>query len=399
MAPEDMLVTAMRTLLLLLIVSGCVRSRPEVSPRSSGSSDLVEEVARDACGKSIVLLGEEGHHASGRTTAFKVELLQRLVDDCHFTAVYFEAGIYDFLKIESRVRDQEPVAPPALAAALMMWHTREMAALLPFLAERLDAGAIRVGGIDDQIGRGSYASRDMVSELVRVVDVEGEAACLEAFGRFQDWNYDDSHPYDPAALARCARDLRMALERRKDEDDLDYLPMATNLERYFERERADLAGAPAASDRDRSMFDNLQWHIDRAPKPTKAIVWLATNHAAKQRPGGHQRGDTLGQLVRARYGSASFALGFSACSGAYLNKGTRQPAPITPAVQGSLEERTCSTTHGPGHYLDAHALEGLGAISARPFNFGRWETATWSQVLDGFVVFREEHPTHPLDPT
>lgn len=52
------------------------------------------------CGESVALIGESPVHGFGKTLEFKVEVVRRLIDDCHYNAVLFESGIYDFLIIQ-----------------------------------------------------------------------------------------------------------------------------------------------------------------------------------------------------------------------------------------------------------------------------------------------------------
>lgn len=57
-------------------------------------------VVHALCGKRLALLGEPPVHGFGETLEFKDELVCRLVDGCHYNAVFFESGTYDFIHIE-----------------------------------------------------------------------------------------------------------------------------------------------------------------------------------------------------------------------------------------------------------------------------------------------------------
>ncbi len=50
------------------------------------SAAETDRVVRDLCGKNVAMLGESPLHGFGKTLEFKVELVRRLVDECHFNA-------------------------------------------------------------------------------------------------------------------------------------------------------------------------------------------------------------------------------------------------------------------------------------------------------------------------
>src|SRR5437868_12978208 len=85
--PEDALLTAARQL---------------VTPASEVAN--VDAVVREMCRKTVALIGESPVHGFGKTLEFKVELVRRLIDDCHYNALFFESGIYDFLNLQEQVK-------------------------------------------------------------------------------------------------------------------------------------------------------------------------------------------------------------------------------------------------------------------------------------------------------
>ena len=102
-----------------------------------------DRVVRDLCGKSIAMLGESPLHGFGNTLEFKVGLVRRLVDECHFNAFFIESGIYDFLNIQRRLKSGQEVTEPMVAAAIGgLWATREVQPLIPFLLEKAKAGGV-----------------------------------------------------------------------------------------------------------------------------------------------------------------------------------------------------------------------------------------------------------------
>src|ERR1700722_1542346 len=90
-----------------------------------------DQVVRDLCGKSVAMLGESPLHGFGKTLEFKVELVRRLVDECHFNGFFIESGTYDFLNIQRRLKSGQEVTESMLAAAIGgLWATREVQPLI-----------------------------------------------------------------------------------------------------------------------------------------------------------------------------------------------------------------------------------------------------------------------------
>jgi erythromycin esterase-like protein len=122
------------------------------------------------------------------------------------------------------------------------------------------------------------------------------------------------------------------------------------------------------------------------------IVWTANTHAAKDVssvPGQEQR-VPLGSYIRREFKSEAFSLGFSAYSGTYAMG--RQPVRSLPAAPAnSLEGRAVADGASDPRYFNLSQLRELGSIPARPLGLD-FKTASWSDVLDGVVVFREERP-------
>src|SRR5580704_16556515 len=93
-----------------------------------------DQVVRDLCGKSVAMLGESPLHGFGKTLEFKVELVRRLVDECHYNAFFIESGIYDFLNIQKRLHSGQEVTEPMISAAIGgLWATHELQPMILFL--------------------------------------------------------------------------------------------------------------------------------------------------------------------------------------------------------------------------------------------------------------------------
>ncbi len=349
-----------------------------------------DRVVLDLCGKSVAMLGESPLHGFGKTLEFKVELVHRLIDECHFNAFFIESGIYDFLNIQRTLKSGQEVTDPMAAAAIGgLWATREVQPLIPLLLEKAKSGSVVLGGLDDQLGRGTWAQRDLPAALASHLTDPEKSRCLAILERHTLWQYPNDSPYGPkdkALILACLNQVKGS------EDDA---AMVDSLKRLFARDfRADRpAGAdtrvPDGNDRDRSMFLNFQWLMAPLPAHSKVIVWAATNHVAKTLSG--VSGDAgiipFGSYVRKQFGDRAFALGFSARSGSYAMTG--QPArQLSAAPENSLEARTSADE---ASYLPLSELQKLGAIPARALGVG-FKTARWDEVVDGMVVFQEERP-------
>ncbi|AKF85548.1 hypothetical protein MFUL124B02_13465 [Myxococcus fulvus 124B02] len=396
----------MRSVLFLLLLAGCATP----SRRAEGPvATEVDRVVRDLCDKRVALLGEESHHGSARTLDFKVELTRRLVEECHYDAFFIEAGVYDFLRIQERLEAGQPITQDMVADAVGgLWANEEVAPLIPLLTRWLRAGTVVAGGIDDQVNRGTYAQREMTRELLPALAGPRRAECGEEIERYMSWRYDDTHRFTAANAARiqgCWAELAGRTSTSR-----SHGWMARNLERFFARQVAVMSRPPPPdggptdwstfNDRDQSMFSNLEWHLSQSPAPRKAIVWLATVHAAKDLRHMDDGGGPpvpFGAHVRARFGEQSFALGFSALQGKYSLASTPRTYVLEPARAESLEAWALSSPSADRRYVDAHQLRENGTKVARAVNY-TWMTTSWATVIDGLLVFREEAPPRPLAP-
>src|ERR1700690_3285055 len=81
--------------------------------RSAGPAAAIKDtdpVVHALCGKSIALLGESPVHGFGKTLEFKVELVRRLIDECHYNALFVESGTYDYINIQKKLKAGQDVS-------------------------------------------------------------------------------------------------------------------------------------------------------------------------------------------------------------------------------------------------------------------------------------------------
>ncbi len=390
--------------LLSLSVVAQTRSTPFLMYRDHAASPASEVtsvglVVRETCGKSVALIGESGVHGFGKTLEFKVELVRRLIDECHYNAVFFESGIYDFLNIQELVKSGHEVTDAMIAAAIGgLWANKEVQQLIPFLRERVTSGSVYLGGLDDQLGRGTWAVKEMPFDLAASLPVDQKARCLGILQKHTLWQYTSDAPYGPqdkALILGCLDSINAQLREKGASGRADGLAMIDSLKRNFDR---DFQKVPAGMDettwvmneRDRSMYLNFAWLRSRLPPHSKVIVWAATVHVAKELstvPGDENR-IPLGFYIHRDFKRRAFALGFSADSGSYAMVG--QPVrPLSLAPVGSLEGRSLAGRDIDTVYLSRGELRKIGPIAARPLGTN-FTTARWDQVVDGLVIFRRE---------
>src|ERR1035441_5573710 len=162
-----------------------------------------DPVMHGLCDKSVALLGESPVHGFGKTLEFKVELVRRLVDECHYNALFVESGTYDYINIQQKLKSGQDVTDSMISAAIGgLWANKEVQSLIPFLRERVKSGRLTLGGLDDQIGAGTYASHQMASNLVQYLQGDDRSRCLAVLQRHMLEQYTGDDPYGPADKAK-----------------------------------------------------------------------------------------------------------------------------------------------------------------------------------------------------
>ena len=365
----------------------------------------MDQVVHDACGKRIVLLGESPVHGFGQVLDFKAALTRRLIAECRFNGFFIESGIYDFLEMEKLQNSGKKITAEMIQAAIGgIWANQEVERLIPDLLQAVEAGKLTLGGLDDQLSRGTYAQREMAGDLAQYVQGDSKGLCRAALQRHTQWQYSSASPYsrrDKARLIGCLDQMQSAAAKVHSDDAARDFEMAASLKRLLSR---DFVEPPAGidediqswNDRDSSMYQNFQWLISRMPPHSKIIVWTAANHAAKDLSlvPGDERKVSLGSFIHRAFNKRAFALGFSEYSGSYAF-GSRPAQQLTVAPEDSLEARAFAEHQSETQYFDFDQLRKMGRLAARPLGVD-FKTAQWSEVFDGLVVFREEHPQTPL---
>lgn len=378
-SPYDLL-----RLIRLVVMQGVLVMPATVSAQQADSGALAARVADAVCGMQVVILGELPSHGEARAFGAKAEIVQRLVDQCGFGALLFEAPMYDFVGFQEGVEQQTAVASQLDRAIGRFWWTRELTDWRRWLFSRATEGGLVLGGLDDQVSVTSDYARATLPGLVAASSPAKDASkCEEAVARHLYWRYDTGTPFDEpekARLHQCVREAADAFISAEGNRGTSEHVMLESFAGYVHRQR----GAAAAPDRDEAMYRNAMWHIGRMPAGGKVIIWTATVHAARQQ--GELRQQPLGARLAAQWEGRLAAVGFTAYAGRSSMAG--QPSKALPeAPAGSLE---AGATEGnvPWAFLDAPALRRIGRAPSRLL--GSFTAADWSAYFDGVVVIREE---------
>jgi erythromycin esterase-like protein len=346
------------------------------------------------------MIGEIATHGDGHTLAFKVGLVEHLIDKCGFDSIFFEANQDEFLHLDQRLQSRQTVTPDDLLTAVGgLWKFyREFQPLAPFLLERAQTGRVLLGGLDDQLAQlgQKYANDVMISEFTSLLPLPERQDCTSAFHRRVYFEYPENAPYskrDQSQLEAClgkveaaARADSIVIGRVKDERQ----EMISATQRWVSRDFTPTSESMA--NRDRSMFHTFEWWRHQHPEKHKVIVWAATVHIAKQgSPNwGDEAGTNFGSFIHRKYGSHARALGFSALEGSFRQGKGKFPAlPVAPA--DSVEAQTLEGTTASAVYVGS---KNLAAMKARPgaFFYHSYQTLDWSDFLDSVVIFKIEHP-------
>lgn len=346
-----------------------------------------------SCGRQVVMIGESATHGDGHTESFKVALVKRLVNECGFDSVFFEASHYEFINISRQLRLNKAVTADQISAAIGgLWRfDQEFHSLVPFLLANAVDGKISLGGIDDQLGQfgQDYSNVTLLANLTMVLPKPESQQCSDALHRRV---YSDGFTEaDGPKVLTCLADIRRYYVADKSKDRIsnsEWLEMIDAIQRWVKRDPLSAGDQTVA--RDRSMFQDFQWLRQQQPKRHKVILWTATVHAAKRGDPtwGDRTGLNFGSLVSHQCGGRAFTLGFSALEGTYRQGGETRNQPAAPV--DSLEAQALRGTNAPAVFLGPAQLFSAGTVPAAIFRHS-YQTLPWSEYIDGVVIFRDEH--------
>lgn len=361
---------------IALLPAGAVAGAQDRTPQS-----VVDGVVDVLCQKQIVVLGELPTHGEAHTFDAKSRITDRLIARCGFSAVLFEAGIYDFIGFERAV-ETRTATPEQLDNAIgRFWWTRELEPWRRTLFEAATRQRILVGGLDDQVSITSHYAKAALPRLIAAASSDTTTAeCRQTVNRHLGWTYDATNPFDERErlrLRQCARDAADAAAANRSLDAADRA-MLDSFARYADRQRKGVT-----SGRDESMYRNAAWYLERLPANSRIVIWTATVHAARQR--GSLSEMPLGARVMERWGDRVATVGFTAYAG-YTSRAGRPASPIPDAPPGSLE--ATATSESAWALLDAKQLRAIGRVPSRLL--GTFVSETWSDYFDAVIVIRQE---------
>ena len=361
------------------------------------AQSIVDGVVNAVCQKQIVLLGELPSHGEAQAFDAKSKIANRLITQCGFTAILFEAPIYDFIGLERAAKTHTATSEQLDNAIGRFWWTRELAPWRRALFEALSSeglpkdatepevkNRVMVGGLDDQVSITSHYAQAALPRLIAA------AECRQTVVRHVGWTYDAQNPFDEREqlrLQQCARNAADAAAANRSLDAADRV-MLESFARYADRQRPGVT-----SGRDDSMYRNLVWYLERLPANSRVVIWTASVHAARQR--GSLTEVPLGARAVERWGDRVGAVGFTAYAG-YTSRAARPPSPISEAPPESLEATALvprslgggGTSKSAWALLDKETLRAIGRVPSRLL--GTFVSDTWSDYFDAVVVIRQE---------
>ncbi|MBX7186796.1 MAG: erythromycin esterase family protein [Vicinamibacteria bacterium] len=370
-----------RGLLIACLTSSALLQGAAVRAQESADSSIVDGVVKAVCRKQIVLLGELPSHGEARAFELKSKIADRLMAQCGFTAILFEAPIYDFIGLERALKGRT-AAPEQLDKAIgRFWWTRELSSWRRTLFDAAARKGLMLGGIDDQVSVTSDYARATLPAMIAAASPTGAPTeCQQTVSRHLGWTYDERTPFDgpeQRRLSQCARHAADAAARVESLDAADRA-MLESFARYAARQQPG-----ATTGRDESMYRNLLWYLDRLPKDGRVVIWTATVHAALRQ--GSLPEPPMAVRLAERWRDRVAAIGFTANAG-FTSRAGRPASPIPDAPADSLEAAAKSPS--PSVLLDTGKLRALGPLPSRLF--GRFTTETWADYFDAVVVVRQE---------
>ena len=384
----------------LVLLGVCLPAYTQAPSTISEDGKALDSATQGLCNTQIAMMGEIATHGDGHTLAFKIALVERLVDQCGFNAVFFEANQEEFIHLNHRLRSGDAVTPADLLTAVGgIWKFyREFQPLAPFLLTRAQSGRVFLGGLDDQLGQlgQNYANIEMITELTDLLPESKRKGCNAALHNRIFSQYSETAPYSAGVRSQidnCLEEIQAASnsdatatvqvkeERRE---------MISATKRWIGRDFS--SEGESIANRDRSMFQTFEWLQSRLPTKHKTIIWAATVHVAKRGDPawGDRAGTNLGLLIHRKYGNRARSLGFSTISGSFRQgKGKFATVPVAPA--DSVEVQALKGTDTSAAYLDTKQSAAMG-VRQGAFFYHSYQTLAWSDFLDGVVVFRTERP-------
>ncbi|MFW6323306.1 MAG: protein-L-isoaspartate(D-aspartate) O-methyltransferase [Guyparkeria sp.] len=335
----------------------------------------------------LVLIGEASHGTSEFYRA-RQRVTRALIEEKGFDFVAIEGDWPDTARIDHYVRhaDHPPSEWTAFARfPTWMWRNEEVRGFVDWLheynAKRAPAERVAFHGLDLY---SLYNSIAAVLDYLDDVDPEAAVVARERYGCLTPFEPD------PAAYARLAlspgfagceapvaemlRDLQQRHRLYAEQDGDRFLDavqnarLVANAEEYY---RSMFYGSRSAWNlRDGHMFETLEALLAHHGAGSRGVIWAHNSHVGDARATDmSRRGEfNIGQLCRARFGEAVYAIGFGTDTGTVAAASNwdepMEVKTLRPALPDSYE-RLCHETGRAGFLLplgrgaDARVREGL----------------------------------------
>jgi erythromycin esterase-like protein len=403
--------------------------------------DALDRLATRAAGAAVVLIGEASH-GTRDFYEMRAALTQRLIADHGFRAVALEADWPDTYRAHCYVtgRSDDAGAVDALGDfqrfPRWMWRNAPMRDFVEWLASfNRDRPASDRAGL---FGLDLYSLHASIEAVLRYLDGVDAAAAARARARYacfeylgdsaQGYGYAVSHGAESCEEAAVAQlvDLRrqaLALPLQSGQPAAESFfsaeqnaRLVMNAERYY---RAMFRGRESTWNmRDTHMAETLDALRERMPGATDGIVvWAHNSHLGDARATDMaRRGEiNLGQLVRERYGSGAFSIGFSTHEGT-VTAASDWDAPmerkrVRPSLAGSYE-RMFHESGEDRFWIDLTEPEAARALAEPKLQRAigviyRPQTERWShyyearlpEQFDVVIHLDRTHALQPLDRT
>lgn len=393
----------------------------------------------------FVLLGEASHgtHEFYRERAL---ITQRLIKECHFTAVAVEADWPDAYRVNRYVCNQsdDENSEQALTGfkrfPTWMWRNTDVVDFVDWLRDHND-------GISPQVPKTGFYGLDLYSmftsmeEVLHYLDKVDPAAAAQARARYACFDHfdRDSQSYGYATSIGMSTSCENAVVQQLSEllkQSEKYLQhdgaaasnaffyaqqnarLVINAEHYY---RTMFRGRISSWNlRDSHMTETLealgQHLLQVNQEQAKIVVWAHNSHLGDARATeAKQRGEwNVGQLVRQLHGGQAFSVGFMTDSGTVTAASgwdeVAERKRVRPALAGSYEalfhqagmERFMLPLRGKSAATQAlmqpHLERAIGVIYApETERQSHYFYATLPQQFDALLYFDQTHAVKPLE--
>ncbi|MEM9050806.1 MAG: erythromycin esterase family protein [Bacteroidota bacterium] len=354
----------------------------------------LKETLEDA---EIVMLGEQSHY-DGTTLATKVKLVEFLHKEMGFDILAFESGFYDCNKAWSEIQKGGRVDLNLAKNVFSAWSAaKEFEPLADYISNaRFSGHPLKVMGFDSQFTE--QRSRSQFVDDLKHFLAEHDNAVLktEEWERLEttliyriDNDFKKLRKLEITADTVFINAIISGLAESPQNDSAEFWMQA------LENSKVSLVKENSSFYRDRQMAQNLTWIKEKNPGK-KIICWGATSHflynsqslemvdeEVQEVVGDYySRIPSMGNYVKAEYGSKVYTIGFIAYEGMYgLKKDLELDTARTNSIEAIIGQASFDNC-----FLPLEGLELDGLIS-RPVG-NQFMSTDISTVMDGVVFNR-----------